>query len=227
MSASAKASAGPDAQPLARAAQRFADRQARVAEASRGEQRRQGRRCPAIPGQRQDLRVGPQVRHDALERPPVQGDADAVLQRPAEPGGEQAEGGGLRITRDLGGGDEAGEHAADAVAEGIAAREYADRRAAPREEDRIGLLDRRRPDALLARRRPDQREMPPAAHDERGLGEGGPRGPRQAVQPILPDPHESQPAGHEGAFATQAGRDNAGRHGHTARPWTNASRCSF
>ena len=86
------------------------------------------------------------------------------------------------------------QQAADAKEERIAARQHADRLAAPRQNCGQRALDRRRPSQGLRRDGRRQRQMPRAADDKRGLRDQPPCGRRKPVEAVLADADDGEPA---------------------------------
>ena len=117
----------------------------------------------AVPGEREDARAGLEMRHDALERASVQRNQRAVLQRPAEPRGREAEGRRRGNADHLGGIEMPHQRRADAVEEGIARGEHAHAAAAPGEDvgDRVGRAATARPAARRRDRRHSARWRSP------------------------------------------------------------------
>ena len=137
---------------------------------------------------------------DRLERPAVQREQRAILLAPAEPGGGEREGGGRRDADHLVGGEAAHQHRADAEKERVAGREHADGAAAMGLDDVERVLDRRRPDERLGAQWTGQSQMAPAADDEGRLRDEPPRGRRKAVDAVLADADDGEPAfPHHGA----------------------------
>ena len=134
------------------------------------------------------------MRNDRLERPAVQRQQRAILLVPAEPRRGERKGGERRDADHFVGREAAHQHGPDAEEERIAAREHANGLAAMGLDRVERVLDRRRPDERLGGQRPGEREMALAADHELGLRDEPPRGRREAVDPVLPDADDSEPA---------------------------------
>ena len=150
-----------------------------------------GRRI--VPGERQDPGAGRELRNDRLERTAMQRQERAVLLAPAEARGGEREGRGRGQAIISSAAKRRIKHRPDAEEERIAARQHADGLAAPGLDPVERVLDRRRPDQVSAVKRPGEREMAPAADDERRLREEPPRGRREAVEPVLAEPDDRKP----------------------------------
>ncbi len=124
----------------------------------------------------------------------MQADQRHILQRPAEPRGGQAEGGGLRQAERLRRRNRAQQHVADAIVERIAARQHHDRPAAMLLDFRHRLADRAGPGEPAAADQPvGQAEMALAAHHQLGRGDQPLRHRREAVDAVLADADDGQP----------------------------------
>ena len=134
------------------------------------------------------------MRNDRLERPAVQRQQRAILLAPAEPRRGERKGGERRDADHFVGREAAHQHGPDAEEERIAAREHANGLAAMGLDRVERVLDRRRPDERLGGQRPGEREMALAADHERRLRDEPPRGRREAVDPVLADADDSEPA---------------------------------
>jgi hypothetical protein len=112
----------------------------------------------------------------------------AVLQRPAQPVRREAEGGGRGQAHHLGRRDFGREQRADAVEERIAGRYDRHRGASTGQDGRECGLRRRWPGQRVAGHRPrHQREMPPAAHDQRGMRDQRARSLGQTGKAVFAD----------------------------------------
>ena len=181
------------AHPFARAAERFEHGHARAAHPMRFEAGRDAWRCRFVPGEHQESRAGLQMRHDALEAAPVQGQEGAILQGPSEPRRCQRKRGWRRKRYDFTDRYMRREQRADAVEERIAAGEHDGALAAPREDRRDCLADRGGPYQRLASRRAGELQMPRAADDELGVRNETPGYGRETVETILADADEREP----------------------------------
>ncbi len=149
----------------------------------------------AIPRQSEYAGARLQVAHDALQRAAVQADRRHVLQRPAEPRRRQAEGAGLRHAQCLFGRKRAHQHVADAVMERVTARQHGHWPAAMLLDFRQHVADRTRPrDPLTLNQRVRQNEVPLAAQNQLGVGHQSARNRRGAVDSVLADADDGQPA---------------------------------
>ena len=117
----------------------------------------------------------------------------ASLQRPAEPGGGETEarrGGNADkfVRRHM-----RGQQRADPVEKGIARGQHADRRAAPRENSRDGIADRRGPSQRVAGHRRREGKVPRTPDDERGLRKERSRGKGKTVAAVFADTDDGEP----------------------------------
>jgi len=97
----------------------------------------------------------------------MDGEAQAILQRPAQPGGGQREGTGMGDDAHLAGADPAGQRGADAEPHGIARGQHHDIAASQRIDQLAGAGEGRRPFVLFGGGR-HQRQMAGAAHHHLG-----------------------------------------------------------
>ena len=172
------------AHALARPAQRLQHGETRWPEAGGRDQTGERGGCVAIGGQRQHAGTGLQMRTQAIELAAVKGNERAFGERPAEPGGRQAERRRRRHHHGLGRRHMPRQHRPDAVVIGIAGGEHANLSAALRQHLRDTVLERRWPGP---RRAADERsrksEMALAAEHDLGAGHS----PRAAAaRPSIP-----------------------------------------
>ena len=157
----------------------------------------------------------------------MQADRRHVLQGPAEPRRRQAEGAGLRHAQCLLRRERAHQHVADAVVERIAARQHGHRPAAMLLDFRQHVADRARPrEPLTLDQRVRQGEMPLAAHDQLGVGHQPARDRREAVDAVLADADDGQPALRTATHGHAPARPDPRRHDGSLRARPTARRRS-
>ena len=184
---------GTDA--LIRSAERFENRQARGAKARLRQELCQCRRSLAVGGQGQDARSRLQMRAHQIERAAVYRNERGLRLRPAEAGGGQAEGRRRRDHGHLTGIDAAGERRADAIVERVARGEHADLAAAMMQDFVGGGVERARPrPRRAANERRREAEMAPAAKHDFGRADQPARHRAQALDAVLADADDGQPA---------------------------------
>ena len=179
---------------LLRAAKGLEHMQPRPAKPFRHEDGGDLRRRACIGGQSEHARAGLQQPRNQRLRPPTKRDRVAVLQRPAQPGTGQRKGGGLRDAEHFGGIDIARQHRPDPEPAGIARGKHGDGVRPCRQDFWQAGFDRAGPgESLAADQGGGMRQMPARAGDQNGLGDGRAGGWRKPIDPILADPHDSQP----------------------------------
>ena len=195
---------------LPRAAEMLEDAYRRCAPAGFGEEAGQLGRRLAVIGERDEARARRQMKPHAVELPAVNAQADAILERPDEAGGGEAEGARARQDDHLRRIEISGEQGADAVAQRVAARQHGNSLAAPSRDRRDRVGQRAFPCQALARDFWHQRQVAGAADDERGTLDEAARGARQAAPAILAQADDGEPGGH-GAAAKRIHRGGGKR----------------
>ena len=189
---------------LARAAEMLEDGEHARSPAELGQQTRDRSRRRAVLGQQQEAALRRQMQSKGVERSAVQAQDCAVGNRPAEPGGGEAERARLRQDRHFVAGKMAREHGADAVPQGVAAGQHCHPAAAVRGDraDRVG--QRALPYEALGGTRRHHRQMALAA--DQGLGglDKGTGRCAQAGNPVFADADDREPRLHFGVPAARA-----------------------
>ena len=177
------------------AAQSFQHGEDGHAKARFGEQFCQCCRSVLVRGEGEDTNAGMKMRADQVEREAMQRDRHRFLQRPAQPGGGEAEGGRVRKDRHFAGVDLPGQRGADAEMERIARGQHAGFSSLQRHDGGNGIRERRKPGARFARDGiGGEVEMAGAAEDHFGLADRGVCRCAETGQSILADTDYGEPA---------------------------------
>src|SRR5439155_8984942 len=134
-----------------------------------------------------------------VERPAVQAEALDIGERPAEPGAGQREGRRSGQHQQLLRRQLLGEGHPDAEPHRVAGRQRHHRAAAPGEDLVDGARHRRRPGAPLGAALGHQRQVTPAADQQRRAVDQRPGLLRQAVEPALANADDGEPRVHRGS----------------------------
>ena len=174
------------------------------------EKLRQRCRSVAVGGQRENARTRLQMRADEIERAAMQREQHGFRQRPAEPRRGQAERRRRRHNDHLLRIDVSRQHRADAVVKRIAGGEHADLPAAIAQHLVGRAVERARPrPRRAANERSGKAEVAPAAEHDLGGADQPARRRAQALDAVLADADDGQPARRCGSLSARSCQEPA------------------